>query len=324
MKKLLIVLIALAMLAPMVIADDAKVMPAGVIRTYIVPSYVFGDQAFDADGKKIDGDEQSYFNLGAAIEFGINDFAAVQWAPGYNVTGENTKLDAYSLPGEASFTGPFEIFAGAKFQVVGPAAPVANDKFRFAVAPGVLIPAAFGYDAEEEATNATSGEDFRVLPAQNAFGLGARVYADYVINEKIFLNLYSQFKYFFPVKGENDFGEQFAYIASGGLDPIADEIDYGYELTLEFEPHFDTLIADGVSLGVGLPVTMVMTPESEIDGTAQDDASKKLTLNPGVSLFLMKTPVPLEFSFNYGLPVWGESASALQTVVFKVKTYMKF
>jgi hypothetical protein len=308
------------MLAPMVMADDAKVMPAGVIRTYIVPSYVFGDQKFDADGEKVDGDEQSYFNLGAAIEFGINDFitAAVQWAPGYNVTGENEAFDAY--PGEGAATGPFEIFAGAKFQIVGPAAPVANDKFRFAVAPGVLIPAAFGYDAEEEFTNIMTGEDFQVLPTKNAFGIGARAYADYVINEKVFLNLYSQYKYFFPVDKEKTDAINFAGATGAG----ADQVDYGYELTLEFEPHFDTLVADGISLGLGLPVTYVMTPKVKYDDTEVGEATKKLTLNPGVSLFLMKTPVPLEFSFNYGLPVWGESASALQTVVFKVKTYMKF
>lgn len=317
MKKLFFLLIALAIIAPALMADDAKVMPSGVLRTYLVPSFVFGDKEFNADGEKVDGSKQSYFNLGAAVEYGINDFitGALQWAPGYNIIGNNDAND------KASVTGPFELFAGAKIQFVGEKAPVAHEKLRIALAPGVIIPTAFGYDAEEEATNMMSGKDFQVLPAQNAWGIGARAYADYQVNESFFINLYSQFKYFFPVAKENT--NVAAYGAASMMG--ADKVDYGYELTLELEPHFDTMITDGVNLGLGLPVHYVMTPDTKYDDTASEgSATKSLSVNPGVSIFLMNTMIPMEFSCNYDLPLWGENSSANNTITFKVKSYLKF
>lgn len=339
MKKIILVLVLLALVMP-AFADDAKVLPAGVLRTYIVPVYSFATQQYDADGEAQDielnatpVDKVTLFNLGGAIEYGVNDWisAAVQWTPGQTFT---TKFDiAAGTPGEdlleenVTAKGPAEVFAGAKFQIVGPKAPVKNDMFRVSVATGVMIPAAFGYDpVEEDGNDPTAGDAFNLGVSKNAMGLGGRFYADYVINEMFFFNLYSQFKYYLPVAAEKTDYLHWATADAFG----AEEVDYGYELTLEVEPHFNTMVADGVELAIGVPVTYVITPAPKYDdetyeellGSDQDTMS--LYVKPSVSAFMMKFPLPMEFKLGYEYPLMGKNVFARNNVVFQLKAYAKF
>jgi hypothetical protein len=327
MKKLVVLLVMLALVMP-AFADDAKVLPAGVLRTYLTPSYSFASQSFDADGDKVDlpaseGGAVSFINLGAAFEYGVNDWitAAVQWAPGVNVSSTFDDND------DLSANGMFEAFVGAKFQIVGEKAPVALSNARVAFAPGVMVPLAFGYDAEEEATNVLNSEAYNVLPANNVFGFGGRFYADYIVNKSVFLNLYSEFKYFLPKAGEDDFTQQVTkvYTESPSVSyTLPDEINYGYELTVEFEPHYATMFSDGVELSLGLPLAYVITPDTEIDGVSQDNASSLLKVSPSVSAFFMKSPLPIEFKLGYTYPILGENTNVLNTVVAQIKAYAKF
>ncbi|MCF7948889.1 MAG: hypothetical protein K9M94_09925, partial [Spirochaetia bacterium] len=329
MKKLLLVLIMLALVLP-AFADDAKVLPKGVLRTYIVPVYSFATGQYNEDGDLKDftelgqpTDKLTAFNLGGAIEYGVNEWisAAVQWTPGYTF-GATFKSDG-TIAGdfvEESYTvqGPAEVFIGAKMQIVGEQAPVQNDMFRAAFAPGVMLPTAFGYDPEEEAAKTLgTGDEINLGASKNATGLGARFYADYIINKMFFLNLYSQFKYFFPVDtAKTDLAH---------YNPAADEVDYGYELTVEAEPHFNTMVADGVELSVGVPFTYVTTPDVKYDDTeAPDSATNSLYVKPSVSTFLMKLPLPMEFKVGYEYPIMGTNIQARNNVVFQIKTYMKF
>jgi hypothetical protein len=130
MKKILVGVLLLA-LATAVFADDALVLPKGVLRVYLTGAYAFFNQAFDVDGLKADPagyDALSAINLGGAIEFGVLDWisAAVQWAPGWTVwsatdNGANVMgLDYANL----TANGPYNVFAGAKVQIIGPDAPV--------------------------------------------------------------------------------------------------------------------------------------------------------------------------------------------------------
>ena len=335
MKKILLVLVMLALVLP-AFADDAKVLPKGVLRTYIVPVYSFATGQYDADGEKVDLDfsgatidKAALFNLGGAIEYGANDWisAAVQWTPGYTFSttfeGDNALLD------DANAKGPAEVFIGAKFQIVGPKAPVQNNMFRVSAATGVMLPTAFNYDPAEEAGKIGT-EEFNIGVTKNATGLGARFYADYVINDMFFFNLYSQFKYLLPVDAEKTNYSNYATAAALG---VADkQVDYGYELTLEAEPHFNTMVTDGVELSVGVPVTYVTAPAPKYDGDALEDvnplvddtSSNSLYVKPSVSTFFMKLPVPMEFKVGYELPLMGKNVQARNNVVFQIKSYMKF
>ncbi len=327
MKKMLLVLLMVT-LAFAVFADDAKVLPAGVLRAYVVPSYIFGSQEFNADGEKVDSatGDYTFFNLGGAVEYGVNNWITVadQWAPGTNLYSDFADFD------QQSANGAFELFTGAKFQFVGADGLSKNDIIRFAVAPGVMIPMAFSYNAEEEAANYSatmtynlsgglSGAltNFNALPANNAFGLGARVYADYIVNDMFFINAYSEFIKFLEKDAENDFA---------GTLLGADTVNYGYQLTTEVEFNFTKPLAEGLSLSAGLPVGFEYSPEVVYDDETADseNASYTLSVNPNASIFVTSLPLPLEFKVSYKYPIMGQNAMAKNVLTTQIKAYMKF
>jgi hypothetical protein len=255
---------------------------------------------------------------------------------------------------KANMNGVADLFAGAKFQIVGPKAPVQNDNMRFAVATGVIIPMP-GADFEKEFENMMKGEEARVQNMDNhVFGLGARFAFDYQINENFFINLYNE-TILFPVKGDlskADMGS--AMVLAGFNDNLAavgasasGEINYKFALTFEIEPVFSTFIADGIQLNAGLPINYKFTPAAERSvtvtghplGTAGNTTTEEaimdmlgpdgedsqiLSINPGVSIFMMKLPLPLEFKFQYNLPVWGKNAMSTHSAIFQVRAYFAF
>ena len=321
MKKALLVLV-IASLAFAIFADDAKVLPARVIRTYLVPSYAFSTESFDAEGTKTDTADTSFFNLGAALEVGVTEWmsAAIQWAPGYNLTSSFEGADTQSA------NGAFELFAGAKIQILGDQGLVKNDKFRFAVAPGVMIPMNFGYDVTEELTNAVSG-DYNVDPANSVFAFGGRVYADYVVNRNFFVNLYGEFIKYTAKAAEDDFiaSSTNAVLAAMSM-PTYDEVNYGYKLTGEVDFNYDTPISDALLFSAGLPVVFTYSPEKVYDDAEADsaNASYVLGINPSASVMVLSLPLPVEFQVSYKLPLMGQNASAMNTLTAQVKAYMRF
>ena len=342
MKKLALLLLALAIVAPL-FADDAKVMPERVIRTYIVNSYQFttGDYDDSGDYTKYDSGDGALklYNLGLAVEYGATDWitAAVQWAPGWTAWSETDDADDYDM-----INGTFGLFAGAKLQLVGPKAPVMNDQFRFAVAPGVIIPTTMkDWKAEGEA--AASGEDY-VDPftwaavTKPSFALGARVYGDYIVNENIFLNLYMEYKKFLP--GSWDLADWATAVDYSGFGLTADkfdfEYDFNYEMTFEFEPHYETNLSDGLSFSAGLPVVYTMAPKAtytitskfnggppESETEVELDESYSLGVNPNVGLFVTSLPLPMEFTVSYKYPLMGKNTPASHTITSKIKFYAK-
>jgi hypothetical protein len=331
MKRLIFVLLLVA-LATIVFADDALVLPKGVLRTYITGAYAFANQQWDKNGDKGDFpyfDSLNAVNLGGALEFGVIDWisAAVQWAPGWTVWSA-TKNGVVVIPlGGVDFAnllvnGPYNVFAGAKIQVVGPKAPVASEKVRLAAAAGVKIPVKAPDAAywTEQYNKSTTGEKWvSSYNDQPLWGIGARGYFDYVLNKMFYFNLYSEFIYYLgTVKGTE-------YSVIDMLTYSTSELNVGYDLTLEAEPHFEMMLGKGVQLGAGLPVTFTMSPEVKVDGAADPDTdSYLLTIGPNVSFFLMKFYIPMEFKIGYTLPLVGKNAYATNTLVLQIKTYLRF
>jgi len=327
MKKALLVLV-IACLAFAVFADDAKVLPARVIRTYLVPSYAFASQEFNADGDKVDmplekGGAVSVFNLGAALEVGVTEWmsAALQWAPGYNLTS------SFELIDNQSANGAFELFAGAKIQILGDQGLVKNDKFRFAVAPGVMIPMNFGYDVTEELTNAGTGQEYNVDPSNGVFAFGGRVYADYVVNKNFFVNLYGEFIKYTAKAAEDDFVATATNMerALYSLAPY-EEVNYGYKLTGEVDFNYDTPISDTLLFSAGLPVVFTYSPQKVYDDAepVSEAASYVLAINPSASVMVLSLPLPVEFQVSYKLPLMGQNASVMNTLTAQIKAYMRF
>ena len=330
MKKL-IIFVLLMSVALSAFADDALVLPKGVFRTYVTGAFGFATSEWDENGDKQDlllvTDDGSFrlLNVGAAIEFGVTDWisAAVQWAPGWNVW--SSFYNATTVPfDKATLNGPSDIFAGAKIQVIGENAPVASEIVRLAAAPGVKIPLP-SPDWQKQDNNIANNKSWILAAAdKHALGVGARAYFDYVLNEMIYINLYGEFIYF-PVTVKIDTQDYFSWaFVQATLIPNYD-VDYGYDLTLEAEPHFEIMLMDGIRLGVGVPLTFTMSPEVKYNDTAQADTdSHLLAVGPNVSIFLMNSPVPIEFKAGFTLPLLGKNSYATNVVLLQVKTYLKF
>jgi hypothetical protein len=335
MKKVLLSLCIAALALPL-FADDALVLPSRVIRTYLVGVYANVPNEYDLDSKKQSLDNKiSLFNLGAAVEYGVNDWisAAVQWVPGYYVASKIDGVDGATLADAA------DLFVGAKLQIVGPKAPVQNDTIRFAFAPGVKIPLSKP-DYEKEFESYMKGDDYLAKSAdKHLFAFGGRGYFDYVINEMFFLNLYSEFLYYpGSIKAEDasvtDYG---TVLGSRAYDPNYDpSLKYGYDLTLEFEPHFNTMVSEGLEFGAGLPFTYTASPGVSVSDDSLDvysneaqpvyaetQSSHLLNLGPYVSLFFQKSFIPLEFKVGYTFPLLGKNESAANRLLFELKAYAK-
>jgi len=322
MKRLLVLTLALAV-AAVAFADEALVLPQGVLRVRVTGAYTMATQAFDADGEKVDitvapfpgvVDTVNTFNIGASVEYGIVKGVniAVQWLPGYILY---SKLDSTALD-KASLNGAFDIFAGAKVQILGDQGLVKkleNETMRFAAAAGAIIPVP-GADWEEETTNLSGGKDFLLRDAdRHAWGIGGRAYFDYVVNEMFFVNLYSEYIKFLKV----DAGKL-------GAPTPEQEYDYGYRLTLEAEPRFERNIATDIQLKVGLPVTYKTNPEVEVGGTAVTDTdSYTLDIRPYAALFVRKRPLPLELEVGYRYPLAGKNGAANSAITFQLKAYYR-
>ena len=310
-------------------AEEAATLPARVGRLYVVPAYAFANKAYDEDGKSHnipDGaGSLKAFNLSFALEYGITSWisAAVQWAPGWNIWSE---IDNASAPFNFDFNanGVYDLFVGAKIQLVGAVAPIKTNMFRFSVAPGVKIPMpgadiindkefATDYYAEMLAGNLKTGDKVTAAnPDKHAWGFGARFYFDWVINEHFFIDLYNE-TIFYPVEAD------LAMFRSSVI-----KAKYGYDLTFEIEPRFQTALSDAVTFKAGVPVAIKINPDVEdTDGNVLSDKTKLLTVGPSLYLFLTKTPLPLEFQAQYKIPVYGESTRANNTLAFTVKAYFK-
>lgn len=351
MKKFLVLLLLVAMVAP-IFADDAKVLPARIGRLYIVPAYSMWSQGFDADGEKQDNSygDASAFNVAAALEYGITDIISfgLKYVPGYVIS--TNFADSDTLDG----TGTSGADVGFKIQLMGPNAPMQSDTMRFAVVPGVNIPFA-KYDAEAEATAMNAGDSFSAGGVSNSsLGFGLQASFDYVVSDSLYINLFSEFRGYMPADfvqaGITPYATYAASAAAayaGYSAVIAEpgEVKYGYDLTVELDPGYDTSLGGGMNLSAGLALTYDYNPgqsfvddystglasaydalstgieEAITDALAEDSYS--FTVTPNVGLFLTGLPIPMEFNLDASIPVMGKNTSASTTVLLTWKTYFK-
>ena len=355
MKKLLVIGLLLLVGASALFADDASVMPKMVGRFYVAPIYSFAMGEYDTDGKyhKYGDNSLKLFNLGFALEYGINDWitAAVQWVPGWTPW---SNIRAATGLYDTNTNGVADIFAGAKFLIVGEKAPINASMVRFSVAPGVIIPLPgpnFVDQLNKVDMANLEGHDATLYSMDNhVFAGGGRFYFDFVLNKNFFINLYNEtivypFKQDLNKSGAKFYGAKLeAYSAMG--DPqilaIGGEINYKYSLTFEIEPVFSMPIADGINFTAGLPVNYnfkpaysysfnipaALAPYADVieegllsEGALDTDPHHIISLNPNISVFFMKTPLPLEFKFTYGLPVWGQNALARHNASLQIRAY---
>jgi len=328
MKKALILLLLAAFVLP-VFADDALVMPKGVFRFWVAPNYGMADKKFDDDGKKVDidiptvavSDGVKFFNLALALEYGVTDWitAAVQWVPGWTLWS-TMGFDDVVIPGPTTLylsqatLGSFgDLFVGAKVQIVGPKAPVQNSDMRFAAAAGVKVPMPGAGQINFPGDFLVNESVVMAEIDHHLWGMGVRLYYDYIINPNFFINLYNE-TILYPeqkVKKSVNFGDD-------------SKVAYGYDLTFELEPQYQMPLDNGIILKAGLPFTYAMAPETKIDGTGQDNASYLFSIGPNVAAFFTKAFLPFELELQYKLPLMGKTSFAMHVVSLQGKFYLKF
>jgi len=288
MKRIVVLVLLVAMFAPMVFAEDAKVLPQGVGRFYVVPGYAWASKAYDSDGNREDIgngiDSVSFANLALALEYGVLPWmsAGIKANPGWVYYSNFDGADDAT----ANDFSDFEL--GFKTQIVGPEAPVVSDNIRFVITPGVFIPLA-GPDWSEEATNLATGNEYNAQAASNhAMGFGAYAAVDYVVNDSFFISLFGEGRFYQPASFEDinlttaataatiDAGLATFTVPAGttgnaAIDgqevtgytydsPADNKTRYGYDLNIELSPHYETSISSGVRFSASLPVDFRYTP----------------------------------------------------------------
>ncbi len=302
MKKPLFLALVLCVTA-VSFADEARLLPKGVLRVRTTGGYTMAMQSFDSDGKRIalaGDDSLQTINVGAALECGVLEGfnLAIGWVPGYNVYSKFASDDLMKID------GPFDLSFGATLQILGERAvfrKLRNGPVRFNFALGVAIPMP-GADFEQQAANRFAGVRYIVWdPDKHALGPWARVNLDFIVNKAFFINLYSEF-----ISFPTDHQDWLLPVPPGGVGD--GDVRYAEQLTVEVEPHFEMEIARGMQLKTGLPVTFVGWAPTEMLGIdVPNTAGYRLNLRPRVGLFFHSLRVPIEVEVGYSYPLLGKN-----------------
>lgn len=279
MKRILVLVLLVAMVIPAVFADDAKVLPQGISRVTLVPILGFVQGSWDEDGEQTDNEDDAadslpdemVFVFGGAYEYGITNQISLglQWAPAYQfaVDADATGTDDY----DAQAKGFEQIDIGAEIQVLGNQGYIENDMFRFSVTPGMGI-ALPGYSDWE-----TAGEDFAsgddaVVPAsvnRSEFQAGVLLNFDYVINDMFEINLFTEGRYKFgrTVDVSDFYNAYVDTLASSGDVYDTYDITYGPNISWEIgtEPSATFQVAESVRLTVSATAAFALETPQEVE-----------------------------------------------------------
>ena len=151
-----------------------------------------------------------------------------------------------------------------------------------------------------------------------------RAYFDYVLSKMFYVNLYSEFIYY-PVAAKRENVSLSDWTLVNQFSQSNYDVTFGYHLSFEVEPHFETTFGNGLRLGAGLPLRYTMSPEVVRDGAAVANSDTYLlSVSPNVSLFLTKFVIPTEVKVGYTLPLVGKGERATNIVSVQLKTYLRF
>ncbi|MDC7220107.1 MAG: hypothetical protein PQJ59_09215 [Spirochaetales bacterium] len=346
MNRKIFITLFLMTVAVAVFADDAMVLPEGVMRLTFANTYAMADEAYNSDGDAEDSAEYSFYYLGGALEFGITEkvTAAVQWTPGVSLYEDYNDEDTLgSLNDQVEFSGLADLFVGAKVQVVE------NDNIRFAFAPGIAVPLD-SLDGEEAAEDAMNGDDFKLVTASTTegYGIGGRFYLDYIVTEDFYINFYNQTKYYFSNERYADgAGATYAGTYAGTFDyyyydlgqTLADSLaaaeaaaeatlvehEYDYPIYFDFELDFnyDLHLTPKTKFGFGLPVKYSVAGETKEDGVNQEDDYYSVAIDPSVSFFTAES-IPFEVAVDYYLTLAGKNVDKRSYVGLQLKLFYDF
>jgi hypothetical protein len=320
MKRILVLLILCTLAAPL-FAEEAKLLPRGVFRFYLVPAYSFAYSYLDEDGDGEFADSFTVANFALAVEYGILDWLSLdaQWTPGWNFSSD------FEADDKLHINGLYDVFLGAKLQFIGEQGLLLkSDKIRLSAGAGVKVPMP-SPDWEEEYENMTDGDPYKAQDAdKHTWGMGGRLYFDYVFTRAFYINFFTEFIYFFDKNYEEvDLSKYIAKEVTGSTD--YDLYGYRYDWIFEIEPTIEYMLSEGVQFGFSLPVNVKFTPDFTVDGDSVDDTGTcLLKFGPEFGLFLRKIFLPTELRCFYYFPLMGRNSYATHQLGLIIKSYLKF
>lgn len=320
MKKILVwgILITFCSLTP-VFAENARVLPARAFRFGISPRFTFARAYYNFDRKytefqKNEGTFQTV-NMGFSAAYGINDWltALVRWVPGWNLW---SRVDRIFEPSDTVlWEGFYDIFTEFKLLLIGQRGLIKTDRFRLTLAPQIKIPLP-GPNYREQAARSLRGEPIVMRNLdRHVFGLGGRVYFDVIINNMFYINVFGD-GVFYPFMGRLTEAGLYEYLHSGNP-VIAQDLRVRYlgDLNFETEPRFEKALGRGIIFSAGLPLRYTLDCGIWYYSTLPNRSVQyQLSLRPNITLFLMKLPLPLAFTFGYSLPLWGRDTEAVHSL----------
>lgn len=314
MKRIILFLLICMIAAPL-IAEEAKPRPKGMLRTYIIPSYSFAFSAFDGDAKGGDANTSQTASLGLAAEIGLLDWLAlsIHWAPFW------TYWSDFEADDNLHINGLHNINIGVRFQLIGSKSLfIDSDKIRLAASVALIFPWASS-DWKDEEDNRASGDDYKNQdPDKHAWGIGGRLYFDYVFTQAFFLNFYTEFIKFLNKDYED------VSLATYGT-PGPNDFNYGWDLTFEIEPTLEYPLTPGVLVGASLPINIKFTPDVSVDDTSQSDtATYLLRFGPEISIHFTKMFLPTDFRLFYLHPLLGRNSPATHEFGLSIQSYVQF
>jgi hypothetical protein len=276
--------------------EDAFIVPQDILRLTIAPSYNFADRAWGGDWKP--GNQPRYFNVGLALEYGLSGWisAFADWTPGVNLWSSIKPLTTGG--GKMGYFA--DAFLGIKLGILGSEAPLKTEKMRFSAALGV-------HEAFPSRKNSIYEIDTHL------WGLGLRLYYDYIVNPHFFINVYTEFLYNPEQKSDSvNFGKV--------------RVDHPVDMTFEIEPQGSYPLGQtgAVIIKGGLPFTYAASPRSKLKGIGSvDDEKHNFTIGFAVSLRFTDFQFPFEIKLQHRLPVAGKNDFATDSVILSGKVDFK-
>jgi hypothetical protein len=236
-----------------------------------------------------------------------------------------------------------DLFVGAKFQIVGKKAPVKANMVRAAFAPGVAIPLTsvdFAAEADKALGVIMGGggaADIKFAKLDpHVFATGWRAYFDVVPHEKFFINVFNETMFYMKKQNLDNWSPSWAMLAAvPGANLGTGTADYKYKTSFEIEPVFETTLSPNVGFTACLPFRFEYSPATVLafdnpltqgaynSGALplKQEASQLLKVTPAVHFFFYKTPLPLEFKIQYGLPLYIRNGMAMNSIVLQIRAY---
>jgi hypothetical protein len=335
MRVLLWSCLSVALFGLPALADDALVLPRGAWRIYLVPTWTKVDAVYGASGDLQEipaglGRVKS-FNLGYALEYGINSWLAtgVQWTPGTTLSSSFDYLSGDPMRRDkAQLNDAFDAKLGFKLQVIGSTVKdpqratglTQSDSLRLAFALGVKAPLTT-IDWEREKSSFTGGKTYVAQAAdKHLVAPIVGLYADYVLvraaRRELFVNLYSEYIPYLS-HGKYNATSLVRYLDRQLADA---RIDYGYDFLVEVEPRLDIWVAArALRMGIYLPVRYKVTPSTQLDGIDQHNSGCRATIFPTLDLFALAPGLPVELKIGYYRSLAGKNAAQARSWMVMVR-----